>query len=166
MYSPYLHVTNHQMIYYNNYYFHSIIDSGSKRLATAIRDCLTAYEASLSSLLVGGTISKFATEMHQANLISRSVAGNPSYHAIVDQFMAALQLHSELSEIEQQCSTFFQILYDIGGPLKNASETMKKELVQNVKSRMIIDLNKLIIPEYELKQFTPSPGTCIKIMCM
>ena len=121
--------------------FYSIIDSGSKRLATAIRDFFTTYEARLSSLLEGGTISKFATEMHQANLISRPVARNPSYHAIVDQFMASLEFHREQSEIEQQCSTFFQTLYGIGGPLKNASETMRKELVQNVKSRLNIDLN-------------------------
>ena len=79
--------------------------------------------------------------MHQANLISRPVARNPSYHTIVDQFMAALGSHSEQNKIEQQCLTFFQILYDIGGPLKNASETMKKELVQNVKSMLNIDLN-------------------------
>ncbi len=119
--------------------FYSIIDSGSKRLATAIRDFFTTYEARLSSLLEGGTISKFATEMHQANLICRPV--DPSYHTIVDKFMIALQFLREQREIEQQCSTFFQTLYGIGGPLKNASETMRKELVQNVKSRLNIDLN-------------------------
>ncbi len=123
----------------------SVNNIDPKRLVAAIKDFFTAYEARLSSLFVdhdNGTISKFATEMHQANLISRPVARNPSYHAIVDQFMAALQFPSEQIEIEQKCSTFFQILYDIGGPFKKASVNVRKELVQKVKSSGLnIDLN-------------------------
>ncbi len=92
------------------------------------------------------TISVFATEMVSAKLIGRPAGhNNPSYLTIINQFTAGLVFKSEQSQFEQQCSGFFKILYDIGGPFEGACETIKNYLVEEVKRRLNIELRIMYI---------------------
>ena len=123
-------------------YFQYILDPDTiKSLVNTIRGAFTKNVSNLTSLL-DTSISVFAREMLQEGLINHAVArNNPAYHTIIDQFMASLNFIKEQTEVEQMCSKFFNILHSIGGPCKMASETMMKDLVEEVKTKLHIDLN-------------------------
>ncbi len=93
----------------------------------------------MNSLMNQPTVGEFATKMHSAKLIGQAVArNNPSYHTIVDQFMAGLAFLTKPSQIEEQCLKFFTILCDIGGPLEHASEAIKADVAKEVKKKVKI----------------------------
>ncbi len=91
----------------------------------------------LNSLLQD-CIDAFAREMLQEQLISHTVSRNPNYTMIIDNCLASLSFMTQV-QIEQQCSKFLKVLHTIGG--QNPSEYMKKQLVDNIKTRLNIDLH-------------------------
>ncbi len=84
------------------------------------------------------SIDKFATEMLQEQLIAPAVSHNPRYTTIVNNFLAKLAFMKGKRKIEQHCEKFLKVLHKIDE--HDASEYMKEQLVDAVRSRLIIDL--------------------------
>ncbi len=92
----------------------------------------------LNSLLQD-CIDDFAREMLQEQLINHAVSRNPNYTKFIDNFLASLSFMTKQVQIEQQCSKFLKVLRTIGG--QNPSEYMKKQLIDNIRTKLNIDLH-------------------------
>ena len=116
-----------------------IIDPDSiTRLVSIIKDVFTKNTANLYSLLQD-SIGAFARAMLQEQLISDAVSHNPNYKSVADNFLAKLNFKTEKRKIEQHCEKFLKVLHNIGE--QDASEYMKNQLTDTVKTRLNIDLH-------------------------
>ena len=107
---------------------------------STIRDVFNNNVSRLSKLLLSkDIIKKFAMELLQEQLISDAVSRNAEYRTVVDNFLSILLFMTERSQIEQQCSKFLKVLYNVGGQFP--SEYMKKQLVDTAKTKLNIDLH-------------------------
>ncbi len=93
----------------------------------------------LNFLLQDYIIDDFAREMLQEQLITDAVSRNPNCTKIIDNFLASLSFMTKQVQIEQQCLKFLKVLHTIGG--KHPSDYMKEQLVDNIKTRLNIDLH-------------------------
>ncbi len=105
---------------------------------STINDVFSNNIARLHSLLEG-SIDDFTREMVQEQLIVRAVSLNPTYTTVINNFLAKLAFMTEKRKIEQHCGKFLKVLHNIGE--QDASESMKKQLVDAVKGRLNIDMN-------------------------
>ena len=103
-----------------------------------IEDVFTDNVSHLNSLLED-SIEDFAREMLQNRLISRAVSRNPNYTTVIRNFLAKFPFSTEKKEIEELCLNFVNVLRNIGE--HQASEKMKKQLINKVKMMLNIDLH-------------------------
>ena len=106
-----------------------IADSqGVKSAVNSVKNVLKDHSVRLSKLMTEINIKDFATRMLQADLIGDAVARNPSYQAIMDEFLAGLQYSSHTNEVEEDFSKLLGALEDMGGPFKKASAQLKRDV--------------------------------------
>ena len=116
-----------------------IIDPDSiTRLVSTIKDVFTNNIARLNTLLQD-SINEFARLMLQEQLIGDTVARKPNYTTIVNNFLAKLAFMTKKEVIEQHCGKFLKVLHNVGE--QGASEFMKKQLTDAVKTKLNIDLH-------------------------
>ena len=112
--------------------------ASSGSIVKCVKDVFTNNIARLNTLLQD-SINEFAREMLQEQLISDSVARNPNYKTIVDNFLSKLSFMTEKEEIEQHCGKFLKVLQNVGE--QGASKNMKKQLTDAAKTKLNIDLH-------------------------
>lgn len=100
----------------------------------------TNYENRLKRLL-NDALDDFAGEMLEKGLISRTLARDPSYSKIMDQFISFMGLMSEQSEVEEHCTSFIRVLHCMGGPIAKAGELIKKQLIKEVQEKLKVTLS-------------------------
>ena len=105
---------------------------------STIKDVFNNNVARLN-LLLQDNIREFARQMLQEGLIAPAVIRNPKYTTIIDNFLASLLFMTEQKDVEQHCSKFLKVLYEIGGQFPG--DLMKKQLVDTAKTRLSIDLH-------------------------
>ena len=112
-----------------HYIIYNIIakETDITQLQQAVKDVLNEYYATLGDLLIGSDLQQFARELCAKSIITPHGISNPSFDDIMRAFCAGIKLKRTRSKLENYCSTFVDILVNIGGPLKEAAEIINDE---------------------------------------
>ena len=67
-------------------------------------------------------------KLYSAEVISQDVMENPSYDAIMEEFLDVLSWFDDDKQLAQYCSKFLSVLISIRGPTKICGEWIKGEI--------------------------------------
>ena len=67
-------------------------------------------------------------KLYKAGVISLGVKGNPSYDAIMDEFLNALKFLDDEDELAEYCGKFLEVLISIGGPTEIYGKWIRREI--------------------------------------
>ena len=101
------------------------------RVIASIKEEINKKFAGLKSIF-DNSIDVVTAEMFTAGLISSEVK---SAEAIIIDFQSGFVFMNSLPEIEQHCSTFFDVLEKLGGPFRIASKSLKQSIKKNVEDK-------------------------------
>ena len=88
---------------------------------------LNKYYPILADLLIESDLQQFARELCAKSIITSRGINNPSFDNIMKAFRAGIKLKRTRPKLKNYCSTFVDILVNIGGPLKEAAESISDE---------------------------------------
>ena len=104
----------------------STITDDTTALKTAVRDSIKFRYAILKGALEG-SMESFAGEMYQADLINGEAMKSHKYDVIMSQFISGMDFKSTISELQEHCRLFINVLKTLGGAAKMASSEFTKE---------------------------------------
>ena len=74
-----------------------------------------------------GSMESFAGEMYQADLINREAMKSHNYDVIMGQFISGMNFIHSISELQEHCQVFVDVLEKMGGAAKITSSEFTKE---------------------------------------
>ena len=74
-----------------------------------------------------GPMESYALHMHEAHLIDRETMRGQKYDDIMGQFISGMDFKHSISEIQDHCRLFTDVLDKLGGPTKMAGSEFTKE---------------------------------------
>ena len=92
----------------------------------SVKASITSKYAILSEALKG-PMESFALHMHEAHLIDRETMRGQKYDDIMGQFISGMDFKHSISEIQEHCRLFTDVLEKLGGAAKMASSKFTKE---------------------------------------
>jgi hypothetical protein len=123
-----------------------IPDVDVNHLKRIIDKVLVQYHATLTGL-GSRSLQGLADKLYSSLLISQTVKDNPSMNDIIEEFKSIINLSTDLSEIQDGFSKFFNAFIAIGGIYNKVArrihetllETVRKQLNYNLTIDLIID---------------------------
>ena len=85
-----------------------------------VSDSIKFKYATLKGALEG-SMESFAGEMYQADLINREAMKSHKYDVIMSQFISGMDFKHTISELQEHCQLFTDVLEKLGGAAKMAS---------------------------------------------
>ena len=73
-------------------------------------------------------MKEIVSNLYKAGVISLGVKDNPSYDAIMEEFLDAVSCFDNDKQLAEYCGKFLKVLISIGGPTKIHGEMIKKEI--------------------------------------
>ena len=104
----------------------STITDDTTDLKTAVRDSIKFRYATLKGALEG-SMKSFAGELYQADLINGEAMKCHNYDVIMSQFISGMDFKHTISELQEHCQLFTDVLEKLGGAAKMASSEFTKE---------------------------------------
>ena len=92
----------------------------------SVKASIISKYAILSEALKG-PMESFALHMHEAHLIDRETMRGQKYDDIMGQFISGMDFKHSISEIQEHCRLFIDVLEKLGGAEKMASSKFTKE---------------------------------------
>ena len=74
-----------------------------------------------------GSMESFAGEMYQADLINGEAMKSHKYDVIMSQFISGMDFKHTISELQEYCQHFTDVLEKLGGAAKMAANEFTKE---------------------------------------
>ena len=74
-----------------------------------------------------GSMESFAGEMYQADLINGEAMKSHKYDVIMSQFISGMDFKHSISELQEHCQLFTDVLEKLGGAAKMAANEFTKE---------------------------------------
>ena len=87
------------------------------------------------------TLNDIARALSAVNIIGRAVQREPTYESIIGSFINGMKLKDDISDIEEHCVKFLTALSDVGGPVADASDMIKKKWLKAVREKYTVGLN-------------------------
>ena len=91
-----------------------------------VSDSIKFKYATLQGALEG-SMESFAGEMYQADLINREAMKSHNYDVIMSQFISGMDFKHTISELQEYCQLFTDVLEKLGGAAKMAASEFTKE---------------------------------------
>ena len=91
-----------------------------------VSDSIQFKYATLKGALEG-SMESFAGEMYQADLINREAMKSRNYDVIMSQFISGMDFKHTISELQEHCQLFTDVLEKLGGSAKMASSEFIQE---------------------------------------
>ena len=135
-----LFISSETNSHYQNCMYSIIISSNPvalpdvSRVIASIKEEMNKKFAGLKSIF-DNSIDVVTAEMFTVGLISSEVKSRQSAEAIITDFQSGFVFMNSLPEIEQHCSTFFDVLEKLGGPFRIASNSLKQSIKKNVEDK-------------------------------
>ena len=120
--------------------FDFLTDIDVKKMKQLIRKVLTNRLADLSNL-PKVSLGKLATELYSANLISIEVQKEPTFDAIIGEFMAGLAFKRSPTELEEHLKKFLTCLKIIRGSFGDASSVLQDEWTEIFQKELSLQVN-------------------------
>ncbi len=73
-------------------------------------------------------LKEIVGKLYSAKVINQGVKDNPSYDAIIDEFLNTLEFCYDDEKLAQYCGKFLKVLISIGGPTEMCGEWIKREI--------------------------------------
>ena len=97
-----------------------------KALKKGVNDSIKFKYATLKGALEG-SMESFAGEMYQAGLINGEAMKSHNYDVIMSQFISGMDFKHTISELQEHCQLFTDVLEKLGGAVKMASSEFTTE---------------------------------------
>ena len=102
---------------------------------------LQSHRTTFNKLFKPSSLSSFAKNMCEADLIATDDCDNPVYDVIEEEFATVLELHDEKEEFEKDCKKFLSALKTLSRPLELLSKKIEKEWRERASKELGITLN-------------------------
>ena len=97
-----------------------------KAFKKGVNDSIKFKYATLKGALEG-SMESFAGEMYQAGLINGEAMKSHNYDVIMSQFISGMDFKHTISELQEHCKLFTDILEKLGGAAKMAANEFTAE---------------------------------------
>lgn len=87
------------------------------------------------------TLKEIARELNAVNIIGRAVQRSPTYDAMIGSFLNGINLKEDIEEIEEHSTKFFKSLSNVGGPVADVGNMIKKKWKKAVEDKFALELN-------------------------
>ena len=91
-----------------------------------VSDSITSRYAKLGGTLEG-SMEPFARYMFEAGLINRTTMRGQNYDDIMSQFISGMDFKHSISELQEHCRLFTDVLKKLGGAAKMAASEFTQE---------------------------------------
>ena len=91
--------------------------------------------------VVENSLKEVSAELFASRLISNGTKRQPSYEAIITDFLSGLAFKKTLPLIIQHCEKFFSVFYKLGGPFADAGDSLKQSIIETVRKKLSINLS-------------------------
>ena len=91
-----------------------------------VSDSINSRYEKLSRALEG-SMEPFSRLMLEANLINRTIMRSQNYDDIMSQFISGMDFKHTISELQEHCQLFTDVLEKLGGAAKMAANEFIKE---------------------------------------
>jgi hypothetical protein len=108
-----------------------IPDVDVNHLKRIIDKVLVQYHATLTGL-GSRSLQGLADKLYSSLLISQTVKDNPSMNDIIEEFKSIINASTDLSEIQNYLSKFFNAFISVGGPYNKVASKVHEELIKTV----------------------------------
>ena len=107
-------------------------------LNNIIRYIKEIFDSTLRELdrLFDPPVHTVSSELFALGIISNDVRRNPSTDRILQEFYTGLDLMKTLPKVLDHCNKFFSVLYNQGGPLRIACDSLKEDIIKTVKEKL------------------------------
>ena len=89
------------------------------------------------------SLPDIALELSAANIITHSVRKKPSYDSIIGNFITGLKMKSTIAGLEKHCMDFLEALSNIGGPVTEAADMLRRKWTKETNLQLDIKRVKL-----------------------
>ena len=86
------------------------------------------------------SIGSISNQLLQVDIITSDVQRSPSYDKIIIEFVGGMKFKCTQRDLEERCKKFITALTNVGGPVKDAAQTIKQKWIDTVKQELGIDL--------------------------
>ena len=91
-----------------------------------IKQVLTKNQVNLNEVF-RLSINDIANELLQIGIITKSVQAEPTYDKIIGSFLVGIAFMDNQSKLEERCDKFLSALSNVGGPVADAADMLRKE---------------------------------------
>ena len=95
-------------------------------LKQKLEDVLTKNQVSLKRAFQL-SLPNISDELLQVGIITKFVQEEPTYEKIIGSFLAGIAFIDDQSELKGQCDRILSALSNVGGPVTNAVNMLRKE---------------------------------------
>ena len=124
----------------------STITDDTTDLKTTVRDSIKFRYATLKGALEG-SMKSFAGELYQADLINGEAMKCHNYDVIMSQFISGMDFKHTISELQEHCQLFTDVLEKLGGAAKMASSEFTKEWNISISQQCSVVRSEATVPE-------------------
>ena len=116
------------------------LDAGIDQITNCIKGEIDRKFPALKDLFESN-LEDIAGEMLAVNLITRHVAANPAFSAIIDGFFSGFSFLESMKDVEEWCNKFFSAFYSVGGPFVVAADNLKKQIKSVLLKKFNVSFN-------------------------
>ena len=73
------------------------------------------------------SLRSVSDELYQARIITQDIHKSPTYDDIIGSFISGISFIDNLSQLEERCDKFLSALSNVGGPVADAADMLRKE---------------------------------------
>ena len=106
-----------------------ITDIDIRTIERRLGDVLRRRQVALNNIF-DLSIGSIANELYQVGIITQDVHRSPTYDTIIRCFLASISIIGTQSEIENKCGKFLTALSNVGGPVADVADILRKEWEQ------------------------------------
>ena len=106
--------------------FLNIVVSGLDIVKQKLEDVLTNNQVSLKRAFQL-SLPNISDELLQVGIITKFVQEEPTYEKIIGSFLAGIAFIDNQSKLEERCDKFLSALSNVGGPVADAADMLRKE---------------------------------------
>ena len=110
---------------------HNPIDIHHSTLAAKIKSLLSGETSTCAQKLKRAfdrNMKKIVENLYSAEVIGDGVKDDPSYDAIMEEFLDTLEFFDDEKKLAEYCGKFLKVLISIRGPTEVCGEWIKREI--------------------------------------